>query len=454
MFILSKRVNYNAISLKYLFFKRNKFMLTKMNASETCSLQRPTPILLLNTIKTENEKSQQEKAVKWWQTQFSKEGYSTISILMSLPDDSKDKEPLKTCYEELKQATSELSFFPPLMISSGEIACRISQKFVSNKPVSGLIMLKHEKSIHSYLLNKLYPTSEFEPYFPILIISSSSSCLPNFLNNDCVDHIKLNEEDKNAFNHVIQWMDNIVTDQSIGFWGPITSSVDWCEKNYSLAMVALGLLGVALHHKSLGWKLSFSYLLIVIVGIGSILFHATLQFQHQMWDEVPMVWTACYLMWALMNEHGYNNKLYTIGIAFYCVFATYVTSANKGTTQFFMFQTSFGIVMWSDLYFVLKIYKDVKNKQIIKLFHQGALFLILAISVWLFDSNFCFIFNYIPNPQLHAWWHILMCISLHYFYVACGHESAIREIKGKVEIEYFLNLIPFVHVTMDEKKQQ
>lgn len=33
-------------------------------------------------------------------------------------------------------------------------------------------------------------------------------------------------------------------------------------------MVALGLLGILLHHKTLGWRLSTSYLLIVIVGIG------------------------------------------------------------------------------------------------------------------------------------------------------------------------------------------
>lgn len=40
------------------------------------------------------------------------------------------------------------------------------------------------------------------------------------------------------------------------------------KKIQSLAMVALGFLGVALHHKSLGWKLSNGYLLIVVVGIG------------------------------------------------------------------------------------------------------------------------------------------------------------------------------------------
>ncbi|KAI8967726.1 ceramidase [Mycotypha africana] len=246
-----------------------------------------------------------------------------------------------------------------------------------------------------------------------------------------------------------------------GYWGAVTSSVDWCEENYahsyyiaefwntisSLAMVVLGLLGVALHHRSLGWKLSISYLLIVVVGIGSVLFHATLQFEHQMWDEVPMVWTACYLLWVLLGEHGDYGKRknsYGIGILLYCAFATYVTSMNKGTTQFFMFQTSFGFVMWSDLYLVYQLYKKARPETL-KLFQQGTVFLIFAITVWLIDSNLCFVYQYLPNPQLHAWWHVLMCTSLHYFFVACGYESVWKEEKKtNVRIGYCLGLIPFV----------
>ncbi|KAG2194255.1 hypothetical protein INT46_005210 [Mucor plumbeus] len=234
--------------------------------------------------------------------------------------------------------------------------------------------------------------------------------------------------------------------QPAGYWGPATSSVDWCEENYthsyyiaefwntisSLAMVALGFLGVALHHKSLGWRLSASYLLIVVVGIGSVLFHATLQFEHQMWDEVPMVWCACQLLWVLLDEHGYQGIGYTIGISIYCAFATYIT------------------IMWTDLYFVYQLYKNVKNEQVTRLFHQGCKFLIFALGVWLFDSNLCFVFDYVPNPQFHAWWHILMCTSLHYFFVACGHESVVRT-GEQAEIKYFLNMIP--HVQKNKKKE-
>jgi dihydroceramidase len=58
-----------------------------------------------------------------------------------------------------------------------------------------------------------------------------------------------------------------------------------------------------------------------------------------------MVWTACYLFWVLLDEFGYTGNGYTIASALYCAFATYVTSSNNGTTQFFMFQISYSIVV-------------------------------------------------------------------------------------------------------------
>ncbi|KAI7886283.1 alkaline phytoceramidase family protein [Lichtheimia hyalospora FSU 10163] len=251
-----------------------------------------------------------------------------------------------------------------------------------------------------------------------------------------------------------------------GYWGPITSSVDWCEENYthsyyvaeywnsvsSLAMVLLGALGVALHHRSLGWRLSVSYLLIVVVGIGSILFHATLQFENQMWDEVPMVWTACYLFWLLLNENGYRGAVYPVAISIYCAFATYVTSQSSGTMQFYMFQSSFGCVMWSCLWFVSKMYRAVQDKEITQLFHRGAQFLVLALAVWLFDKNMCHVYQdyNLFNPQLHAWWHVLMSSSLHYLYVACGHEMA--RLQGLDPcVGYFAYIIPYVKIK--EKKK-
>lgn len=53
-----------------------------------------------------------------------------------------------------------------------------------------------------------------------------------------------------------------------------------------------------------------------------------------------MIWCACYLLFVLLDEFGYSGRLYSLVIASYCVLATLVTSQNKGSTQFYMFQTS------------------------------------------------------------------------------------------------------------------
>ncbi|CEI94047.1 hypothetical protein RMCBS344292_08270 [Rhizopus microsporus] len=173
-------------------------------------------------------------------------------------------------------------------------------------------------------------------------------------------------------------------------------------------MVIFGCLGACLHWQSLGWKLSAGYLFIVIVGIGSILFHGTLQFQYQMWDEVPMIWTACYLFWLLLEEHGYKHVFYAAMMIVYCLLATILTSQSKGSLQFYLFQASFGLVMWSCFWFVWQMYRRAERKEIKSIFHQGVYYLIGAISVWLFDKNLCFVYKWIPNPQFHAWWHILV----------------------------------------------
>ncbi|ORZ24135.1 ceramidase [Absidia repens] len=141
---------------------------------------------------------------------------------------------------------------------------------------------------------------------------------------------------------------------TLGYWGPVTSSVDWCEENYkysfyiaefwntlsSFAMIVLGLLGILVHHRTLGWRLACGYFMIMVVGVGSVLFHGTLQYKHQMWDEIPMVWTASYMLWVLLQDNGYEPLRYGIGISLYCALATFVTSQYQGSTQFYLFQAS------------------------------------------------------------------------------------------------------------------
>jgi hypothetical protein len=73
-----------------------------------------------------------------------------------------------------------------------------------------------------------------------------------------------------------------------------------------------------------------------------------------------------------------------------------------------VYADSFGVMMWACLYLVWNMYGRTTNEENRKLFRQGAVLLVAAISVWLFDSNFCFVYQYVPNPQLHAFWHVLV----------------------------------------------
>ncbi|KAH8554796.1 ceramidase [Umbelopsis sp. PMI_123] len=253
---------------------------------------------------------------------------------------------------------------------------------------------------------------------------------------------------------------------NVGYWGPVTSSVDWCEENYthsyyvaewwnsisSVAMIVQGLLGMYLHQNTLGNKITFSYFLTVIVGIGSTMFHATLLHEYQMWDELPMVWNACYLLWVLLDERGLAKRWVSVSIAAYCAVFSYLCHVAQGSAQFYTFQASFGLMMWACFYLVWKMYIRTTDQSVRGLYKQGATLLIAAISVWLFDSNLCFVYQYLPNPQLHAFWHVLMSTSLHYFYVACGYSSNLAV--GAKRIQYLFGLVPYLTVSGPELKKQ
>jgi hypothetical protein len=101
-----------------------------------------------------------------------------------------------------------------------------------------------------------------------------------------------------------------------GWWGPMTSSVDWCELNYmvtvfvaewwntlsSLAMIAVGLAGFVLHRNVLERRFLFAYLMVSTLGAGSVLFHATLHHWGQMLDELPMLYAAAATTFILLEN--------------------------------------------------------------------------------------------------------------------------------------------------------
>ncbi|CAO3633443.1 unnamed protein product [Cunninghamella blakesleeana] len=93
------------------------------------------------------------------------------------------------------------SFFPPLLIGHGTEAMRVCQKYVCNKPVSGLVLVDDGKHMEKDDDESLLPSMEFEPYFPIYLICPTKK-IPAFL-KEC-DHI---DPSTHQLQHMIDWME-------------------------------------------------------------------------------------------------------------------------------------------------------------------------------------------------------------------------------------------------------
>ncbi|EEF44190.1 alkaline phytoceramidase, putative [Ricinus communis] len=183
------------------------------------------------------------------------------------------------------------------------------------------------------------------------------------------------------------------------FWGPVTSP-EWCEKNYAYSSyiaeffntisnvpgILLAFIGLinALRQR---FEKRFSVLHIsnMILGIGSISYHATLQRMQQQGDETPMVWEMLLYFYILYSpDWHYRSTMPTFLFFYGAAFAVFHSLVRFGIG----FKVHYAILC---LLCVPRMYKyyiytnDVSAKRLAKLYVG-----------WSF------------NPQGHALWHVLM----------------------------------------------
>lgn len=104
------------------------------------------------------------------------------------------------------------------------------------------------------------------------------------------------------------------------FWGLPTSNVDWCEANYvhsryvaelfntlsSVPMVLVAAWGLWLcRHYGLEMRFYLCWAGIGVVGVGSLLFHGTLQHVGQATDEVGMVCASLAFLYVVLEASHY-----------------------------------------------------------------------------------------------------------------------------------------------------
>uniref|UniRef100_A0A1D1ZKH3 Alkaline ceramidase 3 n=1 Tax=Anthurium amnicola TaxID=1678845 RepID=A0A1D1ZKH3_9ARAE len=205
------------------------------------------------------------------------------------------------------------------------------------------------------------------------------------------------------------------------FWGPVTSTTEWCEKNYThssyiaeffntisnVPCILLALIGLinALRQR---FEKRFSVLHVsnMILAIGSMLFHATLRQVQQQSDETPMVWEVLLYLYVLYSpDWHYRSTMPTFLFIYGAAFAV-VHSLVRFELVFKLHYIALCLLCVPRVYKYYIYTKEAAAKRLAQLYVAT---ITLGSLCWLFDRIFCKKASlWYINPQGHAWWHVFM----------------------------------------------
>ena len=195
-------------------------------------------------------------------------------------------------------------------------------------------------------------------------------------------------------------------------------------------MLLVGVLGLYWHRRLLEPRFSLVFGSVALVGIGSAAFHATLRFELQMLDELPMLYTAVLLVYILVEDRPRRRfgAWFPTLLTGYALLASYGAAFMRDRAQFFSFQASFTLLEFYALYRTFCLYKRSERPVLRRAFRTGSVLYLAAMLAWFVDLRFCeqlvgaSAALGIANPQLHAWWHVLVSGGLYLLLLVILHE--------------------------------
>lgn len=251
-----------------------------------------------------------------------------------------------------------------------------------------------------------------------------------------------------------------------GYWEPITATIDWCEDNYqythylvefwnsvtSLLFVAAGAFGLK-EHFNLPLPARLAFFGIILVGVGSFMFHGTLKFSMQLLDELPMVFIEAYMISCFCPE--WSKWLFLIGGILFTIFYAYDRTP-------LLFQTVYGTLQVICVIIFYLGTRKHQSKQLTKLFYGSFLFTAFAFTLWNIDNHLC---HSCLRPwkqrlwlpvllELHAWWHVFSCIGAYWFIIGmCSLMPEVAALEPNIEFRFF-GLLPVMTVTKYDRVEK
>jgi len=217
-----------------------------------------------------------------------------------------------------------------------------------------------------------------------------------------------------------------------GYWGDTTSTLDWCEDNYevswyiaefwntvtNLSMILPPIWGI---YRSIQRGLETRYLVgfsaLLLVGVGSTMFHMTLKWSMQLLDEIPMVWSSLAFIYCQhMVASGPGERapamaatLALYGATFTCIYLTFPIPL--------IHQVMYGLLVFWMIYQALAILQASNYHQpSLRMFLSGILMYGTGFLLWNLENELCPLVQgaraalpplLAPLTQLHGWWHLL-----------------------------------------------
>lgn len=193
-----------------------------------------------------------------------------------------------------------------------------------------------------------------------------------------------------------------------------SSSVNFCEADYnhssfiveyyntisSIPMIILGYYGFyyykKLHNNQINWR----FVVLMCIGVGSTLFHATMIRFSQLLDEIPMIWLNSFLINEMVPSYFWFFSAYMI-THYYILYHSYEI--------FLLYFASTGIFV----FFIPICYLQRKNIFAKRLLYLSLGLFIIGFTKWIIDNTLC---HHVQDYYLHAWWHIWSGFSV-YFYI-------------------------------------
>ncbi|KAH7017919.1 ceramidase [Ilyonectria destructans] len=246
-------------------------------------------------------------------------------------------------------------------------------------------------------------------------------------------------------------------DQGPGFWGEQTSTLNFCEEDYVLSFYCAELcntltnglflwLGAKGIHNCIKYShpsiFMVAYAGYIVVGLGSISFHATLKYPMQLVDELSMIYTTCLMMYASFSFSRSRSFSILLGVSLLGL-AGFITLYYHITKDPDFHQTAYGLLtalvvfrsMWvmeSQLRPALEAQGRKNSSELLKtmwaMVITGLLVFLGGYLLWTLDNEFC--------PQVtgwrrtiglpwavllegHAWWHLMTGLGA-YYYITWG----------------------------------